>query len=305
MKHLQVFRCIADIARRGSIRRSAEHLHITPSALTRKIQEFEEEFGTPIFERLPRGMRLNAAGELLMRHIQDQLADFERLCSQVADLSGIRRGHVSLACSQAFTDSVLPDEIAAYRAQFPQVSFSVAVRDHAEGVKTLVNFEADLALLLDPPLVCDLEELLVMRHPLCAVMSAAHPLAQHNRVRLRDCCEFPLAMPDQSLAIRALFDKALYGRQVELDVPVESGSLEFLRAYVLRDNAITFQIQHGVPCADERICVRPIDTRDIAPIRVVLSKLKGRSLPLATERFAALFCEHWADGNRPPESNKS
>src|SRR5690606_8425238 len=110
MKHLQIYRFISEIARRGSIRKTAEQLHITPSALTRKIQDFEEELGTPIFERLPQGMRLNEAGELLLHHIRNQSADFERLHTQLADLAGIRRGHVSLACAQAFIDSVLPDE---------------------------------------------------------------------------------------------------------------------------------------------------------------------------------------------------
>ena len=67
MKHLKTLQCIGDIARSGSIRKSAERLAITPSALTRKIQEFEQELGTTIFERLPQGMRLNPAGELVLR----------------------------------------------------------------------------------------------------------------------------------------------------------------------------------------------------------------------------------------------
>ena len=53
MRHLKTLQSISDIARSSSIRRSAEHLSITPSALTRKIQDFEQELGVPIFERLP------------------------------------------------------------------------------------------------------------------------------------------------------------------------------------------------------------------------------------------------------------
>ena len=47
------------------------------------------------------GMRLNATGELLLHHIRVQKSDLARLKSQIADLSGMRRGHVSIACSQA------------------------------------------------------------------------------------------------------------------------------------------------------------------------------------------------------------
>lgn len=294
MKHLQTFRYIADVARQRSIRKTAERLNITPSALTRKIQDFEEELGIPIFERLPQGMRLNAAGELLIRHIQGQIADFERLRTQIADLTGIRRGHVSVACSQAFADSILPDEIAAYRAQFPQVSFSVLVRDHLYGLNALANFEADLALLLNPPPAADMQELLVTTQSLYAVMSTSHPLAQSDSVRLRDCCRYPIAMPGQSLAIRALIDEAIYRRHLNVDIAVESGSLEFLRGYILREHCITFQIPSGVPRSDNRICAKPIERSDIAPVRIVLGQLKGRTLSIAAAKFADQLSNHLA-----------
>lgn len=63
-----------------------------------------------IFERLPQGMRLTDAGELLLRHIQNLDADFELLLTKISDLEGVRRGHVSLASAQAFVDSVLPED---------------------------------------------------------------------------------------------------------------------------------------------------------------------------------------------------
>ena len=99
MKHLRSLTAVAEVARSGSIRRAAERLNITPSALTRQIQDIEYELGTPIFERLAQGMRLNAAGELLARHIRDQAADLDSVRSQIADLSCVRRGQVALACS--------------------------------------------------------------------------------------------------------------------------------------------------------------------------------------------------------------
>lgn len=295
MRHLQIYRFIADVARRGSIRKAADHLHITPSALTRKIQDFEEELGTTVFERLPQGMRLNAAGELLLRHIRDQSADFDRLRTQLSDLAGIRRGHISLACAQAFIDSVLPDEIAAYRTQFPHVSFSVEVRDNLLGISALANYEADLALLIDPPPSVDMRELLVKKQPLCAVVSKSHPLAQMDSVRLRDCCKYPIAMPSHSLAIRALLDESIYQHQLQAEVAVESGSLEFLRSFVVRESAVTFLPLSGVPRADERICARPISTLDLDHIRVVLGQLKGRTLSIAAEKFADQLGSHLSD----------
>ncbi|MET0445418.1 LysR family transcriptional regulator [Tardiphaga sp.] len=294
MRHLKLFQYISEVARRGSIRGAAEHLNITPSALTRKIQDFEDEFGTMVFERLPQGMRLNAAGELLIRHIRDQSADFDRLKSQIADLSGVRRGHVSVACSQAFVDNVLPEEIATYRSQFPQVTFTVVVRDHILGAAALSSFEADLALLLNPPPAADMRILLATEQPLCALFRADHPLARPGTIRLRECFAFPVAMPDQTLAIRHLLDVARSRRQIEADTQIESGSLEFLRNFVMREQAVTFQILSGIPQEDSRIYARPIDMRDLAPLQIVLGQLRGRVLSVAAAKFADQLSNHLA-----------
>lgn len=286
MKHLRSLTAVAEVARSGSIRRAAERLNITPSALTRQIQDIEYELGTPIFERLAQGMRLNAAGELLVRHIRDQAADLDRVRSQIADLSGVRRGHVALACSQAFVTRMIPEEVETYRTQFPQVAFSVQVRDHVQAVAALVSFEADLALVLQPPPSAELHALYAGRQSLCALMRASHPLAaQDGPVRLRDCLAHALALPDRSLAIRHHIEHALARRGVEMRAAVESGSLEFLRNVVLREDVVSFQVPSGIP-DDLRLRSRLIDTRDLEPMSVVLAQLRGRLLPVAASKFA-------------------
>jgi DNA-binding transcriptional LysR family regulator len=285
MKHLRTLTYIAEIARTGSIRRTAEKLNITPSALTRKLQDFEQELGTPVFERIAQGVRLNAAGELLVRHIRDQVSDFERVKSHIADLSGVRRGHVAIACSQAFVDHVLPQEIESYRARFPLVSFSVQVRDYHEAIVALSRHEADLALILQPPPATELHILTSCEQPLCALMSAGHPLAGAGSVRLRDCLRFPLAMPDHSVAIRHLLDTAIARMSLPADILIESNSLEFLRNQVLREQVVTFQVSSGIPAQPELVA-RPIDRRDMPPTTVVLAHLRGRTLPIAASKFA-------------------
>lgn len=292
MRHLRTLSLVADIARTGSVRRTAERLNITPSALTRKIQDFEWDLGTPVFERTAQGMRLTSAGELVVRHARDQLSDYERLRSQIADLSGVRRGHVAIACSQAFADNVMPDEIDAYRARHSLVSFTVLVRDHAHAVAALAAYEADLALILQPPPTPELQVLLRCEQPLCALMGAHHPLAEPvpgergAPVRLRDCLRYPVALPDRSLAIRHLLDAATVRAGLSVNAAVESGSLEFLRNYVRREAVVSFQVPSGIPAGDGGLAARPIDRRDMPPTLVVLGQLRGRTLPIAAAKFA-------------------
>ena len=230
-------------------------------------------------------MRLNAAGELVIRHVRDQVADFERVRSHIADLSGVRRGHVAVACSQAFAHEVVPSQIQLYRASHPMVSFSVLVRDHVHAVATLASFEADIALVLQPPAAAEFQALSTLSQPICAMMSEDHPLQGEGPVRLRDCLRFPIAMPDRSLSIRHLLESGIVRTSLQPRIAVESGSFEVLRAYLSREAVISFQIRAGVPAEAPGIIAREIDPRDLAPAQVVLGQLRGRSLSVAALKF--------------------
>ena len=277
---------VAEVAQCGSIRRAAERLNIAPSALTRQIQDLEHEFCTPIFERFPSGMRLNAAGELLVRHIQDQVADLERVRSQIADLSGVRRGHVTIACSQGFASQLVPEEIQAYRDRFPEVRFAVKVRDHALATASLATMDADLALVLQPPHSAEIHVLQSCETQLHALMRATHPLARETGpIRLRDCLAQTTVLPDHTLATRHHLERTLARRGISIEPSIESGSLEFLRSVVRRENALSLEIPSGIP-GDPSLASRPIDTRDLAPMVMILAQRRGRVLPIAAAKFA-------------------
>lgn len=286
MRHLQTLRLIQDVARIGSIRKAAEDLAITSSALNRRIQRFEEEFGAQIFERVPRGVRLNPAGELLMQHIRGQIGDLDRVRSQVADLSGSRRGHVSIACSQALTPIFLPEQIARYRADHPGVTFSTRVRDRAAAEHDLSTFSSDLALVFEPAYMADFEILKAVPQPVCAVMAATHPLAGKPGLRLRDCLDVPHVAPSEEYGVRHLLELATQTASRRLNPVVEADSFEMMRRYVLHEQVVTFQIPIGLPAADPMLVVRPLDARDIRPGLLLLGQMRGRTLPVASAKFA-------------------
>ncbi|PJA60169.1 MAG: hypothetical protein CO163_05280 [Rhodobacterales bacterium CG_4_9_14_3_um_filter_71_31] len=288
MRHHTLMRAIDAVARAGSIRKAAEQLAITHTALNRRILAFEAELGAPVFERLPRGVRLNPAGELVIHHFRSQIADMERVRSQIADLKGERRGHVAIACSQALLPYFLPREIAAYRAEHPAVTFSVDLRDRDAAEQTLVGHAADLALVFEPVRLTEVQTLLTAPQPVCAVMAADHPLAGSGPVRLRDCLRWPVAIPSAPYGVRHLLDAALSRSSLRLTPAITASSFEFLRQYVLAERMVSFQIPIGLPRGGgDGLCSRPVDPRDIAMGLLHVCQLRGRALPVAAARFSA------------------
>ncbi len=287
MRHLKDFEFIEGVVRAGSIRKASEDMNITASALNRRINKFEEEFGYEIFERLPRGVRLNPAGEMLMQHIRTQSSDFARLKSQVADLSGVRRGHVSIACSQALLPYFLPREIARYRSEHPGVTFSVNARDRVAAERELAEFASDLVLVFEPLTMVDFEVIHASTQSIHVVMRADHPLAQDDQVRLGDALQFPHVAPSDKYAVRVLMDHAVRRlSSAKINPLIESDSYDFMRHYGTNEDLISFQFPIGLSLTPETGLVsRPLSERDVAPGNLFLGQLRGRTLPVASARF--------------------
>src|SRR5689334_16391347 len=82
----RIFRYVDAVARYGSIRKAAEALHVVSSALNRRILDLEAELGSPLFERLPRGVRPTAAGELFLDYVRRSMRDLEVVSAQIEEL---------------------------------------------------------------------------------------------------------------------------------------------------------------------------------------------------------------------------
>src|ERR1700716_346364 len=89
--------CFFVAARLGSIRGAAEQLHISPSAVSRHIAKLEAAIGTVLFDRLPRGLSLSSAGEVLYYHARESAKQIDRARGLISDMKGLKRGSVAVA----------------------------------------------------------------------------------------------------------------------------------------------------------------------------------------------------------------
>jgi DNA-binding transcriptional LysR family regulator len=288
MNHLRFLRYADEVARAGSIRHAAERLHVAPSAVNRRIQDIEEELGTPLFERLPRGMRLTAAGEIFVSYIRGRAAELERVRSEIEELGGLRRGLVRIVASQALAPRFLPEMIQGFREAHPLVGFDVRIGDHVQAARALRSFETDLALVFNLAPESDLARVATVEQRLMAIMHARHPLARTNpgALRLRDCAEYPVVLPNRDTGGRQLLERFLARSSTRLSAMVESNSFEFLRGCLNDRQSISFQMSIGADAGDREVVAREIEDRGFPKGEMVLASLRGRQLPVIAYAFA-------------------
>ena len=177
MRHLRIMRYVDQVARTGSIRKAADQLNVTASAVNRRIMDLEEELGTDLFERRARGVRLTAAGEVFVDYLRRQDGDVERMKSQIEDFRVCGAATSASLAARRWRSSSCRGRSANSARSIPWCRLTVKVLDHEQAMAALASYEVDLVLVFRPPFLANFQPLMTLEQRLVAVMAADHPLA--------------------------------------------------------------------------------------------------------------------------------
>ena len=243
----QSFRCFDEVARRGSIRKAADTLHLTAAAVHQQILNLEEQVGTPLFDRLPRGMQLTSAGEIVVAAVRRSQRDFDSALSHVEDLRALRRGHVSLAVSHSSAEQLVSDVIRVAVARYPGVTYGVRSGSGENILKWVANGEADIGFCLRRKPPPGVEEVRRFPQQLGVVTPPGHALTALGRApRLRDCLDHPLILMTPDTELRAMVDQIDHREHRKARPMVETSSVAMVRRLVRSGVGIGFLIPENV-----------------------------------------------------------
>jgi DNA-binding transcriptional LysR family regulator len=135
-----------EVARTGSLRKAAETLHVSASAINRQILLAEQTMETPLFERLPTGLKLTSAGEMLFDDIKRWRKEFIRTRERFDEMQGLRRGHVSISIIAALSEGMVAQLIADVGKEFPYLTFNIRIEESRNISEHVSSSEVDFGL---------------------------------------------------------------------------------------------------------------------------------------------------------------
>jgi DNA-binding transcriptional LysR family regulator len=229
-----------EVARIGSIRRAAEHLNVSPSALNRRILNLEAEYGVKLFERLPRGVRLTSAGEVLIADIRRWRAEQDRSRVRLQEMQGLRRGHLAVGLMECLAGDFARDMFETVQQKFSRFTLDVFIGGTAHIIEKLQASELDIAICFNVADLPYIRKLVTFQVPAGIVVSPDHPLAARSSVHLSDCMDFPYILPDATLASRKLIDRALEAANFRAIPSLVTNSSSLLKLLVDDDRHIAF-----------------------------------------------------------------
>ena len=283
MLHARMLRYLDEVARCGSIRKAAASLNVASSAINRQIIAFEQELGTPIFERLPRRLRLTAAGEILIAHVRQTLKEFHISIERIETLKEHHQAAASIATVGGLAGDLLAEALAEFRLARPFSRLTIDVLVAEKIVEAVAAGDYDLGFAFDLPSSPAVTTAASLSSRVGAVMLPNHPLADAPLLRLGALRGFPLIMPEVGVMIRDQFDAACNRARLTLEPVIESNSFEFLKNVALRDQGIALLNEIDVDHAHQRGAVAFIPIAELNGLTQTLSvihRARGSLAPL-------------------------
>ena len=165
------------VARLRSFALAAEELHVTQSALSRRIKKLENSVGAPLLDRTTRSVSVSTLGmEFLPRAVRI-IEAYHRSLDDIVEIVKVRRGIVSFSCNMTISDTLLPKIIDTFKGAHPDIRVRVHEDSSPQALEKVLNGQSELAFAQfgegHPEL--DFEELIDDRFVIACHRS--HPLA--------------------------------------------------------------------------------------------------------------------------------
>jgi DNA-binding transcriptional LysR family regulator len=174
LRHLRYFVSVAEL---GSISRAAEKLFIAQPALSAQIRQLEEEVGTALFVRLPRGVRLTPAGESFFGDARAILARTQQATLRAREKQSGQRSTLRIGLVPTATHSVLPGLLQRLRDSGLAATIEAREMITSRQLQALRDDEIDLGLARPGEGSMDAETVAAIDDPYCLAVPAGSPLA--------------------------------------------------------------------------------------------------------------------------------
>lgn len=231
---IDALRAFVTVAANGSFSQSAEHLHLTQPAVSKRIAGLENELEVRLFDRLGRRVLLTEAGRTLLPHARRILAELEDSRRALSNLAGEVSGRLRLATSHHVGLHRLPPLLRSFAARYPAVQLDIRFTDSELACGAVSRGEVELAVVTLPTvaperLICQT----IWDDPLEVCAGYDHPLVNHAPIEPAVLVRHPAILPGEVTFTRRIVDRFFQARGLGLREAFSTNYLETIKTMVV------------------------------------------------------------------------
>ncbi|CAN5593470.1 hypothetical protein BH10PSE18_BH10PSE18_21830 [soil metagenome] len=204
--HLRDLRYFETAAELGHLGQAADQLARSQPALTKCIQRLEEAFGSPLFERVGRGIRLTPVGEVLLARARLLRGHAEEAMREVRGFAQGHAGHVRIGSGPVAADHLLPELCSLALADDSKTTIGIVVGPSFELRDQLREGRIDILIGLTTDGDPDFETHPIVEDVVVVAASRTHPVFAQPRVTMESLLAYAWALPGPNIPSRQWLD---------------------------------------------------------------------------------------------------
>jgi DNA-binding transcriptional LysR family regulator len=191
LRHLRYFLAVGEAL---NFTKAAARLRVAQPALSRQIQDLEDEIGVDLLHRSSRGVTLTAEGKLFLEEVRELLKHADESIERVRALARGEYGELHIGYAPVPSTEILPPTLAAFQKAVPRVKVLLHDLSSDQLIAGLRNGTLELAIMVEPigEQTVGIEFEVLRTEGLCVAMSAAQPLARLKSIPLERIADEPL-----------------------------------------------------------------------------------------------------------------
>lgn len=290
---LQQLQAFIAVAERGSFRAAADQIHLSPPALSRRIEKLESILGTRLFNRTTRDVELTSIGRVFLERARAAIDDLESAILGISDMAATRGGRVTVACVPSAAIYFLPQVISSFSAKYPAIRIRVIDESMNQTLQSVLAGESDFGIGFMHTLMPEIAFEGIHDDPFVVAMRHDHPLAKRQSVNWSQIESERLISVARSSGNRQLLDDVMSKVGLKPNYAFEVSHIGTLLGMVEAGLGIAAVPRTSLPANHPTVVGLPLRKPTISRSLGLLRK-QGATLRPA----ASMFHEHLYDALR-------
>lgn len=237
LNQLRVFKAIFE---EQSITAAARRLRISQPAVSKQLAELESALGAPLVDRLPRGIRLTQAGEIVQYHARRIFRAEEDAEQALAELMGLGRGRLSVGASTTIGSYLVPRVFGDFHQAHPGVGLELEIANTATIQSAVAEGRVDLGLTEGLVAGESLDVSVFAHDEMILIVSPRHPWAAQYSITPSMLRDTPLLARERGSGSRDVIEAELAKLGVEVEPAMSLGSTEAVKNGVAQNLGAAF-----------------------------------------------------------------
>ena len=277
--NLNLYKTFYDVAKYGSISKTAQQTYTSQPAISKSIKKLEEELGVKLFHRNLEGVELTEKGEELLYFVEKSYSNLIIAERTMLETENLERGKLSIGMPSNIGSFFLFDKIIDFHNKYPNIEITMITGSTANLISLLdshkVDFVIDSSPITLPPKtnmkVKKLEEV-----NYCFVVKKDSKKIDYKKIHsLKDLKQKPLILPISGTANRKALDNLLSKYKVEIENVINIHTSEMIISAIKKDLGIGYVIYNLVEddIKNNELALLPIkETLPTSEINIILDE---------------------------------